>query len=70
MCVSGEVLTFGSNQYGQLGAGDLAVHHRIVRVRVPRASHIAAGSNHTAVITKTGEILTFGNYQVFTCQLL
>ncbi|KAJ0183671.1 hypothetical protein K1T71_000094 [Dendrolimus kikuchii] len=59
----GEVLTFGSNQYGQLGVGDILTHHRIVRVRVPRAAAIAAGSNHTAVLTREGELYTFGNYQ-------
>ncbi|XP_050683096.1 E3 ubiquitin-protein ligase MYCBP2 [Leptidea sinapis] len=59
---TGEVLTFGSNQFGALGAGDISAHHRIIRVRVPRASAIAAGSNHTAVITKEGEVYTFGNY--------
>ncbi|CAH0703737.1 unnamed protein product [Spodoptera exigua] len=59
----GDVLTFGSNQYGQLGAGDIAVHHRIVRVRVPKASSVAAGSNHTAVLTREGELYTFGSYQ-------
>ncbi|XP_047524361.1 E3 ubiquitin-protein ligase MYCBP2 isoform X3 [Pieris napi] len=59
----GDVLTFGSNQYGALGAGDISAHHRIIRVRVPRASAIAAGSNHTAVLTRDGELYTFGNYQ-------
>ncbi|XP_069365103.1 E3 ubiquitin-protein ligase MYCBP2 isoform X3 [Maniola hyperantus] len=59
----GEVFTFGSNQWGALGAGDLVIHHRVVRVRVPRASAIAAGSNHSAVLTRDGEIYTFGNYQ-------
>ncbi|XP_038216347.1 E3 ubiquitin-protein ligase highwire [Zerene cesonia] len=59
----GDVLTFGSNQYGALGAGDISAHHRIIRVRVPRASAIAAGSNHTAVLTNDGELYTFGSYQ-------
>ncbi|CAB3259025.1 unnamed protein product [Arctia plantaginis] len=59
----GDVLTFGSNQFGQLGAGDISAHHRIVRVRVPRASSVAAGSNHTVVLTREGELYTFGNYQ-------
>ncbi|CAH0578389.1 unnamed protein product [Chrysodeixis includens] len=59
----GDVFTFGSNQYGQLGAGDISVHHRIVRVRVPRAGAVAAGSNHTAVLTREGELYTFGSYQ-------
>ncbi|XP_061382096.1 E3 ubiquitin-protein ligase MYCBP2 isoform X5 [Danaus plexippus] len=59
----GDVLTFGSNQWGALGAGDIASHHRLVRVRVPRASAVAAGSNHTGVLTRDGELYTFGSYQ-------
>lgn len=66
----GEVLTFGSNQYGQLGAGDIVAHHRIIRVRVPKATCVAAGSNHTAVLTKEGELYTFGCYQVLAIRLL
>ncbi|XP_052752649.1 E3 ubiquitin-protein ligase MYCBP2 isoform X3 [Galleria mellonella] len=59
----GEILTFGSNQYGQLGAGDVSPHHKIVRVRVPRCIGVAAGSNHTALLTAEGEVYTFGCYQ-------
>ncbi|CAH0716565.1 unnamed protein product, partial [Brenthis ino] len=59
----GEVFTFGSNQWGALGAGDIATHHRLVRVRVPRASSVAAGSNHTAILTRDGELYTFGSFQ-------
>ncbi|XP_045784545.1 E3 ubiquitin-protein ligase MYCBP2 [Maniola jurtina] len=59
----GEVFTFGSNQWGALGAGDLVIHHRVVRVRVPRAMAVAAGSNHSAVLTRDGEVYTFGSYQ-------
>ncbi|XP_013162054.1 PREDICTED: E3 ubiquitin-protein ligase MYCBP2 isoform X3 [Papilio xuthus] len=60
---NGEVLTFGSNQMGQLGAGDVAPHHRIVLVRLPRACSVAAGSNHTAILTRDGELYTFGYHQ-------
>ncbi|XP_060809498.1 E3 ubiquitin-protein ligase MYCBP2 [Amyelois transitella] len=59
----GEVLTFGSNQFGQLGAGDIAAHHKIVDVRLPRCISIAAGSNHTVALTRDGEVFTFGNHQ-------
>lgn len=61
---AGEVLTFGSNQYGQLGAGDIAPHHKLVKVKLPKAASVAAGSNHSAVLTRDGEVYTFGNYQV------
>ncbi|KOB65851.1 Esrom, partial [Operophtera brumata] len=41
--------------FGQLGAGDIAPHHRLVKVKVPKAASIAAGSNHSAVMTRDGE---------------
>lgn len=59
------MLSFGSNQYGQLGAGDIVPHHKLVKVKVPKASIIAAGSYHSVVMTREGEIYTFGNSQVW-----
>lgn len=60
---NGMVYTFGSNQYGQLGSGDIVALTGPQLVRVS-ATHIAAGSNHTVVLTNRGEVLTFGNYVV------
>lgn len=57
--------SFGSNQYGQLGCGDILAKAGIQLVKLPSSAvYIAAGSNHTAVLTSKGEIYTFGNYQV------
>ncbi|KAG9437358.1 E3 ubiquitin-protein ligase MYCBP2 isoform X10 [Apis mellifera carnica] len=61
---NGEVYTFGSNIYGQLGVGDLIAHVGPVHVKLPGiATQVAAGSNHTVVLTSKGEVVTFGAYQ-------
>ncbi|XP_015122961.1 E3 ubiquitin-protein ligase MYCBP2 isoform X2 [Diachasma alloeum] len=61
---NGEVWSFGSNLYGQLGVGDLVAHAGPVQVKIPTtATQVVAGSNHTAVLTSRGEVYTFGAYQ-------
>lgn len=62
---SGEVYTFGSNSYGQLGVGDIMIRGGPVQVKLPGpAVHIASGSNHSVVLTAKGEVYTFGSHQV------
>lgn len=64
LTTAGEVFTFGSNQYGQLGTGDLQPVASPVPVNIPgMASQVAAGCNHTAVLSSKGIVFTFGNYQ-------
>ncbi|KAL1517024.1 hypothetical protein ABEB36_000844 [Hypothenemus hampei] len=59
---NGQVLTFGSNLYGQLGCGDILAKNSIQTVKLPNgAVHVAAGSNHTVILTNKGEVFTFGN---------
>lgn len=64
LTLAGEVFTFGSNQYGQLGTGDLQPVNGPVKVNVQGAiSQVSAGSNHTVLMTYKGMVYTFGNYQ-------
>lgn len=61
---TGEVFTFGSNQYGQLGTGDLQPVLSPVQVKIyGMACQVAAGSNHTVVLSSKGIVFTFGNFQ-------
>ncbi|KAK9891452.1 hypothetical protein WA026_014685 [Henosepilachna vigintioctopunctata] len=64
LCQNGQVYSFGSNLYGQLGCGDILAKNSIQLVKLPcSAVHIAAGNNHTVILTSKGEVFTFGNHQ-------
>ncbi|XP_044762914.1 E3 ubiquitin-protein ligase MYCBP2 [Coccinella septempunctata] len=64
LCQNGQVYSFGSNIYGQLGCGDILAKNSIQLVKLPcSAVHVAAGNNHTVVLTSKGEVFTFGNHQ-------
>ncbi|XP_064481849.1 E3 ubiquitin-protein ligase MYCBP2-like [Ornithodoros turicata] len=61
---NGQVYTFGSNQHGQLGQGDLLLRGTPSLVLMPSpVTQVAAGSNHTVMLTATGQVYTCGNYQ-------
>lgn len=60
---SGDVFTFGSNQYGQLGTGDLLPYQGPVQVKLNSfIVQVAAGSNHTILLSSRGVVYTFGNH--------
>ncbi|WAQ99892.1 MYCB2-like protein [Mya arenaria] len=61
---NGEVYTFGSNQYGQLGLGDTITRGTPTRVPLPStAQQVVTGSHHTVILLANGQVLTCGNYQ-------
>ncbi|KAK3242768.1 hypothetical protein CYMTET_47552 [Cymbomonas tetramitiformis] len=62
---SGEVYCWGSNDYGQLGLGDLeerptphAILHKFTRSKITR---VAAGGRHSVALTEQGDIFTWGS---------
>ena len=59
---SGELWTWGLNGYGQLGIGDTQDRHAPVKVSVNGQKIVAAsaGDSHTAAITDSGELWTWG----------
>jgi hypothetical protein len=63
LTATGSVFTFGSGAFGQLGHGNLHDQHTPLRVEAlldHRVVRVAAGEGHTAVLTATGVVLTFG----------
>lgn len=60
-----EVYSFGLGQFGQLGHGTFIFESRLPRVvehfRRGRVKHAACGENHTALITDSGLLYTFGD---------
>ncbi|KAG9261016.1 X-linked retinitis pigmentosa GTPase regulator-like isoform X1 [Astyanax mexicanus] len=57
--------SFGLGQFGQLGHGTFIFEARLPRevehFRKGRVKHITCGENHTAVITESGVLYTFGD---------
>lgn len=60
----GRVWTWGCNAYGQLGTGAMTTESKTLSLlAMPpevHVKHIAAGWAHSAIISMTGEVFTFG----------
>ncbi|XP_051769112.1 retinitis pigmentosa GTPase regulator b isoform X1 [Ctenopharyngodon idella] len=60
-----EVYSFGLGQFGQLGHGTFIFESRLPRVvehfRRGRVKHVECGENHSALITDSGLLYTFGD---------
>lgn len=60
----GEVLAFGFNFFGQLGVGDNDNRFEpvyIANLRRDRIVEIACGQHHSVVLSRAGDVLTFGH---------
>lgn len=66
---TGQLYAFGSDEYGQLGNGksDTEPHPTPEAIALPRAKgtikEIAAGRNHSLVVTRRGRLYVFGSDQ-------
>ncbi|XP_035858602.1 probable E3 ubiquitin-protein ligase HERC4 isoform X1 [Sander lucioperca] len=66
LSVSGGVFGWGRNHCGQLGLGDTTDRHTPTPVHclnMKETIHISCGKDHTAILTKTGAVFTFGSGQ-------
>ncbi|XP_049430285.1 probable E3 ubiquitin-protein ligase HERC3 [Epinephelus fuscoguttatus] len=66
LSVSGGVFGWGRNDCGQLGLGDTTDRHTPTPVpclNMKKTVHISCGKDHTAILTKTGAVFTFGSGQ-------
>ncbi|KAL7402017.1 hypothetical protein ABVT39_008232 [Epinephelus coioides] len=66
LSVSGGVFGWGRNDCGQLGLGDTTDRNTPTPVHclnMKKSIHISCGKDHTAVLTKTGAVFTFGSGQ-------
>ena len=63
----GNLYSFGSNDYGQLGLGDNTNRDRPILVTVPdglKVKVVSCGGNYTMIITEDGNLYSFG-YNTF-----
>ena len=59
---NGNVYTFGSNDYGQLGIGEDTLEFTNIpqKVNLPPCTEICCGDNHTVCLSESEEVYSFG----------
>ena len=65
--MDGQLFSFGSNSYGQLGLGDFSAKGIPTPVKMPigvKTVMIAAGSHHSLALTDQGELYSWGAHLV------
>lgn len=63
MTATGLLWSWGLNEHGQLGLGDLKPRYKpeqVKAMRVPRCADISAGSRHTLALSERGLVFAFG----------
>jgi len=61
---SGEVYSWGSGRFGKLGLGNILDHYMPLKIQSlsnVNISFVACGENHSAVVSSTGILYTFGH---------
>ncbi|MGD9152221.1 MAG: hypothetical protein PVG30_00985 [Gammaproteobacteria bacterium] len=64
LCTDGTVLSFGNNNYGQLGRKTdekLCRIPKLINLKGKKAQQVFCGKNHTLILCTDGTVLSFGN---------
>lgn len=74
MFLGGEILSWGANNFGQLGIGVFSASETVPRTATSLRGipivFITCGANHTFAISKSGAVFGWGTYTYFSNESL